>query len=89
MAVLVTADVPGQTEEGYDAILAALEEPIRKAPGFIATFSHPIDGGWRVIELWESSKEAAQWFATAVVPNLQPGIKPHRTVQELHSLVQH
>ena len=29
MAVLMTADVPGQTREGYDGLLAALRDAIR------------------------------------------------------------
>jgi hypothetical protein len=87
MPVLVSADIPGQTAEGYDAITNVLGDVVKKAPGFIATFSHPIDGGWRVIEIWETSKDASEWFATNVHPNLPPGIKPQRHVQELHNLI--
>ena len=87
MAVVVTADVAGQTQEGYEASVTSLEEGLRGAPGFICHFSHPIEGGWRVIEVWESSKEAAEWFAKAVRPFLPPDIKPNRHVEELHTLI--
>jgi len=36
MAVLVTADVPGQTLEGYDRMIAALSPALQQAKGFIA-----------------------------------------------------
>jgi len=87
MAVLMTADVPHQTAEGYDAMLSMLEAGLKQAPGFVMHSAHPIDGGWRVIEIWESSRAASDYFAKYVHPNLPPGIKPQRTLRELHSFV--
>ncbi len=87
MAVLITAEVAGQTQEGYDGMLHALADTIRAAPGFLLHTSHPVEGGWRVIELWETKEAANQFFAKHVAPNLPPGIRPKRTVQELHSLL--
>ena len=87
MAVQVTADVPGQTAEGYDAIRGFLEQALKSAPGFILHTSHAVDGGWRVIEIWESANDANQFFAKHVHPNLPPGIKPKRTFQELHAVL--
>lgn len=87
MPVLVTAEVEGQTEEGYDGMLGLLEDPLRHASGLIAHTAHPIDGGWRIIEIWESQDDANQFFAKYVHPNLPPGIKPKRSLQELHSCV--
>jgi quinol monooxygenase YgiN len=87
MAVLITAEVKGQTQQGYDGMLNVLAEPVRKAPGFVMHAAHPVEGGWRVIEVWESEDDANNFFAKAVAPNLPPGIRPKRSVQELHSLV--
>lgn len=87
MAVLVTADIAGQTQQGYDGLLGALEESLRSAPGFVMHTAHPIEGGWRIIEVWRSRPEADQWYAQHVAPNLPPGIHPKRWVHELHSLV--
>ena len=87
MVVLVTAEVKGQTQQGYDGTLNAVQEFIKKAPGFISHFSHPVDGGWRVIEIWKSKADADHWYGKYVVPNLPPGIAPKRSYQELHSLV--
>jgi len=87
MAVLVTAEVHGQTESGYDGMLAALGGAIRAAPGFVLHAAFPVEGGWRVLEIWETPADANQFFAEFVAPNLPPGIRPKRTTQELHSLV--
>jgi hypothetical protein len=87
MPVLVTADVPGQTAQGYDAIREHLSAALRQAPGFVLHTSHEIDGGWRVIEIWETKHDANQFFAQHVHPNLSPGLKPRRSFQELHGLV--
>jgi len=87
MPVMVTAEVAGQTQQGYDGMRSVLEEALRQAPGLIAHVSHPVKGGWRVVEIWESSREANDFFAKAVHPHLPPGIKPRRTFQELHSAI--
>ena len=87
MAVLVTAEVQGQTQQGYDAMFSALGEGLKQAPGFVLHSAHPVEGGWRIIEVWDSKAQANQYFAKNVAPNLQPGIHPKRSVQELHSLL--
>jgi hypothetical protein len=49
--------------------------------------SHPIDGGWRVIEVWQSRAEATACFAACIAPHLPPGIRPRRTFYEVHHVV--
>jgi hypothetical protein len=87
MAVLVIAEVSGQTQQGYDGMLGMLTGALKQAPGLILHTAHPTEGGWRVIEIWESQNDANQFFAKNVHPHLPPGIKPRRSFQELHSLV--
>lgn len=88
MAVIVIAEVPGQTTQGYDGMLVTLEGALKQAPGFILHSAHPVGGGWRVVEIWETKAQANAWYAQHVAPNLPPGLHPKRTVQELHSLIQ-
>ena len=87
MAILMMADIPGQTKDGYDGLLAALGAPMRQAKGFIAHFAAETDTGWQCMELWDTSEDATNFFAAHVKPNLPEGIKPKRTLTELHSLV--
>ena len=87
MAVMMIAEVPNQTQAGYDGLLAALEGALRAAPGFLMHSAYPTADGWRAIEIWETSKHCNDFFARHVHPILPPGIKPQRSVHELHSLV--
>ena len=90
MAVLVIAEVEGQTEELYDGMIAVLGPILRQAKGFIAQGAGPAGPGrsvWRGFEVWETAADATRFFAQYVHPNLPPGVKPKRTLVELHSLV--
>jgi len=87
MAVLVIAEVEGQTEELYDGIIAVLGPRLRQAKGFIAQGAGPAGNVWRTFEVWETAADATQFFAQHIHPNLPPGVKPRRTLIELHSLV--
>ena len=87
MAVLMTAEVPGQTREGYQATVDVLREGIVKAPGFIMHMSAPSEDGWTVMEVWGSKQEASDWFAHNVAPALPEGITPRRTFRELNNVI--
>jgi len=87
MAVLVTAEVPGMTPGAYDGMVTALRDKMQHAKGFIAHGAGMSDGGWRVVELWETTEDATKWFTENVEPNLPPGITPKRTLVTLHNLI--
>ena len=87
MAVLVTASVENQTEEGWDKIFGMLGPAIRQAKGFIAVGGGHTREGWRAFEIWESAEEATDFFAKYVSPNLPPTVKAHRTMVELRTLL--
>jgi heme-degrading monooxygenase HmoA len=87
MAVLITAEVPGQTKEGYEGVLAAVGPLLRNAKGFIAHGAAQTADGCRCFEIWETQEDATQFFAKYIHPNLQEGIKPKRSILELHTLI--
>ena len=69
MAVIVTIEVPGGTQEMYDAIDAKIQIPSEWIPdGLIAHTAGPVDGGWRVIDVWRSAED----FESAIPPKLAP-----------------
>ena len=68
MAVLITALVPGQTEEGYDTAMRALAPLLERAEGFIAHGAGMSPEGWRVFEVWESQEQATDFFAKTSIP---------------------
>jgi hypothetical protein len=49
--------------------------------------SHPTDAGWRVIEVWDSREDAAQFFAIHIAPKLPVGIRPKLTFVPLHDVL--
>ena len=73
MAVLMSAEVPGQTQDGYQATVDGLREGLLKAPGFIMHMTAPSEDGWAVFEVWESKEESNDWFANNVAPALPEG----------------
>jgi hypothetical protein len=87
MAVIVMADVPGQTQQGYDGMARVLFERARQAPGFVMHSAYVVEGQWRVLEVWQSKADADQWFAKQVAPHLPPGVRPKRALFETYSLV--
>lgn len=87
MAVLILATVDRQTREQYDGMLAVLEPALRSAPGFIAHGAGPSPEGWRTFEVWETSADATRFFVTHIHPILPAGLKPRRSMVDLHSFV--
>jgi len=87
MAILVTARVDNQTQEGWDQIFAKLGPVIQQADGFIAVGGGHSPEGWRAFEIWESAEQATAFFTKYVAPNLPPTVKPHRTILELRTLL--
>jgi hypothetical protein len=87
MPVLITALVPGQTQEGYDRAMVGIRPVLEQAKGFIAHGAGTSPEGWRVFEIWETQREATEFFAQHVHPYLPAGMTPRRTYLELHSLV--
>lgn len=89
MAILITAVVPGQTQEGYNAAMVTLRPLLEQANGFIAHGAGMSPEGWRVFEIWETQQQATEFFAKYIRPNLPPGVTPKRTYLELHNLMLH
>lgn len=87
MAVLVIAEVKGQTQQGYEGMRGMLNDALKEAPGFILHTAHATTDGWRIIELWQTKKDSDRFYARNIAPNLPPGIHPKRTVQELYDLL--
>lgn len=86
MAVLMIGEVPNLDEATYAGLVEQMRPLMQAAPGFISHSGgpHP-DGGWRVVEVWESEADGQAWFVANVEPNLPPGVVPTRTYHPLHT----
>jgi hypothetical protein len=87
MSVMMISEVSGQSPQGYDGMLALVGDALRQAPGFIMHVSHPVDAGWRIVEVWNSREDATQFFTAHIAPRLPDGIRPKLSFQPLHSLL--
>ncbi|MFI8933257.1 hypothetical protein ACIG3E_37020 [Streptomyces sp. NPDC053474] len=76
MAIIVTFEIPGVGQELYDAVIDRLTDGGEftsladiPAPGLISHVAGPVDGGWRVVDVWES-EEALENFSKILQPIL-------------------
>src|SRR5579871_6546111 len=86
MAILVVAEIPGGTVEGAKE-WAERGRALVDQPGFLFHADGPIEGGWRVLEVWESEGQWRQWFDTAIKPNLPPGAREYTELARLAQVV--
>jgi hypothetical protein len=54
MAVGIRIKLPGVTQEAFDALNAHIDPKSNPPVGLLFHASGPIDGGWGVIDFWES-----------------------------------
>jgi hypothetical protein len=63
MAVLMLMEVPGGTQELYDAFNREMDmRPETLPDGLIAHYAGPSESGWQVVDVWES-QDAFDRFA--------------------------
>jgi quinol monooxygenase YgiN len=87
MAVLMTAQIPGATQEMMDGLRPLLEK-VRAANGFVVHANGPVPGGWRVTEVWDSQADFESWFEANVKPAFPEGAPlPSITFDELSDVV--
>jgi hypothetical protein len=80
MAILVTLDYPGMTEDHFRSVVYQAGTARQLVPGQFFRTAGPIAGGWRVVACFESPGA----FETYLRERLQPGfdrlgIHPSRT----------
>jgi hypothetical protein len=84
MAVMITAELPGMTQELYERIAPYILDQVRENAGFIAHAAGPIEGGWQVTEIWTSQSQHDAWFFGSIAPSIPDGVRPaNRTIREI------
>ena len=87
MAVLMTAQLPGATQEMIDGMQPLLDE-IRRQKGFVVHTNGPVRDGWRVVEVWDSQADFEAWFEANVKPAFpESAPMPVITFDELNDVV--
>ena len=72
MAVLMTAQIPGATQEMIDGMRPVLDK-IREQKGFLIHTNGPVADGWRVVEVWDSQADFEAWYEANVKPAFPEG----------------
>ena len=68
MAISAVFEVPGMTADDFDKILAGLEKAGQMKPdGRIFHVASPTDGGWLVVDVWDSEQQLGE-FAAILMP---------------------
>jgi hypothetical protein len=80
MSVIVIAETPGLDAEGYQRIVTEQGHGAGKLPaGCMAHFAGQAGGGWRVVAVWDSAEQVAEYGRTVLAPAMQrAGFAPSR-----------
>jgi len=89
MAIAMLMEIPGGTQEQYDRVMAELA--LESLPeGGIAHIAAPMEGGWRVLDIWESEEHYERFYAERLKGALDkvgvPQDQPPK-FQELHNVM--
>lgn len=71
MSVLVIAQTPGMDAAAYDQIIKSHGLDGSLPAGCTAHHAGPVNGGWRVVAVWNSAGAAAEFGRTTLGPALQ------------------
>ena len=69
MAVAFLQELAGATQEQYDQVVETLRG--QTAQGRIFHVAGPIEGGWRIVDVWESQEAVNKFFQEQLGPALQ------------------
>ena len=77
MALAFLLEFPGVTQEQYDKVLEKLQLGGKTYQGGIFHVAGPMEGGWRVVDVWESQEAFDRFFQAKLGQALQEaGIAP-------------
>jgi hypothetical protein len=68
MAMAFIMEFAGGTAAQYDAVIADMNLGGRPAPGGIFHVAGPMDGGWRVVDVWESPEVFERFRVEQIEP---------------------
>jgi hypothetical protein len=88
MAIGIVFEIPGGTQKQYDKVMELLKLGGKLDPGCLYHVAGPMDGGWRVVDVWESNEHFEKFFKAklqsalkaAAVPPMQPKFFPVHNV---------
>ena len=88
-AISAVFDIPGMTSAQYDQTLRALEAAGAGAPkGRLHHTAHAKEGGWFVIDVWDSADSMAAFAQTLMPILIKVGVTPTPPqIYPIHNLI--
>jgi hypothetical protein len=71
MAIGIRLRFDGGTQENYEAAHAVMDTVADPPAGMIVHSAGPIDGGWGVVDFWESREAFDRFVGERLMPRLQ------------------
>lgn len=71
MALAFIFEFPGAKQEQFDQVFEKLQFGGKSPPGQLFHVGGPVEGGWRVVDVWESQDAANQFFEEIFAQALQ------------------
>jgi hypothetical protein len=90
MAVGIRQKITGVGAEQIDALNAAIDPDGNPPEGLVFHTSGPVEGGWEVIDVWESREAFDTFAAERILPSLVAiGMPEGAPPPELHEFAVH
>jgi hypothetical protein len=92
MAIVVVAEIEGGSQELYERVNRSVMAGGELPEGSTVHIAGPIEGGWRVITVWDSEEQFNQFRQEKLIPALQEAgegdrVEPQIQTQEVHTLL--
>lgn len=87
MAIGFVIEIPGCTQKQYDQVMQKLQLGGKVYPGCLYHVAGPMEGGWRVVDIWESQAAFDAFFNAKLKKALQEANVPpfHPKVFPVHN----
>jgi hypothetical protein len=66
MAVAILAEIPGLSREQYEMVVTRVSE-LGSPAGALFHAGGPVEGGYRVVEVWETPEAAESFYSSDVL----------------------
>jgi hypothetical protein len=79
MALAMLADIPDLTHEEYERVVKSVNEN-GSPPGALFHAGGPVEGGYRVIEVWETREAADAFYGSDLYRRATAGVAAQPTI---------
>jgi hypothetical protein len=83
MSVVIVNEMQGGSQDLYDKVNPKIMPGEKLPDGCQAHIAGPIDGGWRVITVWESEDRFQQFRDEALIPALREADEEGRIAPQI------